>query len=950
MSSQPDTSKLMPRADTLWRFGPFTVRESERRVDRDGMPVRLGSRSFDILIQLLWRAGEVVSKEELLQAVWPGVLVDEGSVRVHISSLRKAFADSSSKPDSADWILNVPSKGYTFTGRVERGMVAEVTHHALPNEPLRVAGFVAPPLSLTQLMGRDTDVDKALAALADRRLVSVVGSGGIGKSRLALRVTEVYRTRDANRPRSVAFADLAPLVSGDHVFSTLARSLGVPIEEADTFRLLQSRIAGTHLLLLIDNCEHVLEALAPLVMRLLVALPGLRILATSREALQVEGEFVLRLSPLDVPAAAHTSLAVALQSSAVRLLVERAEAAGAQPFDDSHAPALSQVSRYLDGIPLAIELVAGRLCVQSVDDLLLRLDDHMGLYMEGNRASMPRHRTLAAALDWSVALLSPEEMRLFRRLSVFRGRFDVEAALSMVADEPDSDLSLQALIGLTEKSLISFDRSEPSARYRLLDTTRSYAAKLLMELGEKEVAIERHAMQMLDVMNAATEDLSVLTVARWNEQYAHWLDDVRFAIDQCFVRGAVKAASALSVASAPLWFHVFQLNEFRQRLALALQSLEAEQHPDSETMTWLRVALTNAILHTVGPVPEMGQVGERASAGAYASQSPILLVQARWGMCFFDVCRGDYAAGLRHAHALRDHTAAWADPIGVNLSHRMLALTSHFAGDFVAAQLHGQRALSVVGGAKRVRGNMLQVDANVASNAILARTLWIKGHPAQSHAASAEAIRSALATGQALSLCFALFGACPVAIWSGNLDQAREYVQMMIDEAEQRGLVYWNRWARCFAEGLAGMAPMLSEDRPLQKPRAWAAMEDPQKETLLTFCPDYVDDAMIARAWHGQGQWAAAEVYRAAGLRHERHGAFEEARSLYLRALALARRQGARVWEMRASISLANLLGERDDLAAARRVLDEALQGYAPQDEFPERLLAQKILASPSNS
>ncbi|WP_395345029.1 AAA family ATPase [Variovorax sp. UC122_21] len=168
-------------------------------------------------------------------------------------------------------------------------MVAEVTHHALPNEPLRVAGFVAPPLSLTQLMGRDTDVDKALAALADRRLVSVVGSGGIGKSRLALRVTEVYRTRDANRPRSVAFADLAPLVSGDHVFSTLARSLGVPIEEADTFRLLQSRIAGTHLLLLIDNCEHVLEALAPLVMRLLVALPGLRILATSREALQVEG-------------------------------------------------------------------------------------------------------------------------------------------------------------------------------------------------------------------------------------------------------------------------------------------------------------------------------------------------------------------------------------------------------------------------------------------------------------------------------------------------------------------------------------------------------------------------------------------------------------------------------------------------------------------------------------
>ncbi|MGK6310685.1 ATP-binding protein [Variovorax sp. DT-64] len=411
-------------SEVHWRFGAFLLWESQRRLEKLGQRVRLGSRAFELLLQMLKRGGEVVGKEELLATVWAGVVVEESSVRVHISMLRKALGEPEEGDNCKEWISNIPLRGYRFNGTAFREQVGIPAHPRLPGMPL--PSFTKLPERLTRLVGRDADVEQVLTALATHRLVTIVGAGGIGKTRVAIWAAECHAER-TDMP--LAFIDLSPLVSPAHVASTVARSLGAPADITDTTRAILQRLAGREALLLVDNCEHMLDSLAMLVTELLGALPGLRILATSREAIRIEGEHLVRLSPLAVPGAECADLVEAMASPAVELLVERAKAVGARAFEDSDGPQLAAIARQVDGIPLAIELVAARLGVQSIDDLALRLNDHLRLYSAGNRPVLPRHRTLAAALDWSIALLDDAELRLFRGLLVFLGRFDVEVGV-----------------------------------------------------------------------------------------------------------------------------------------------------------------------------------------------------------------------------------------------------------------------------------------------------------------------------------------------------------------------------------------------------------------------------------------------------------------------------------------------------------------------------------------
>jgi len=468
MQAQSEKSPDPASAEVRWYFGDFVVWEAQRRFERLGNAVRLGPRSFDLLLQLIKRAGEFVSKNDLLAAVWAGVVVEEASVRVHMSTLRKALGEPGDSDECKEWISNVPLRGYRFNGRVRREATV-ISARALAPEPQSDPGFAPLPVRLTELVGREADVASVLEALESHRLVTIVGTGGIGKTRLAIHAAESHQHTHGTE---IAFIDLSSLISQDHVLGTLARAVGVPADLPDTIGAITHRLMGRTVLLLIDNCEHVVDSLAPPLAGLLSVLPDLCILATSREALRVAGEYVFRLPALAIPNAEQISLTQALHWPSVELLVERAKAAGAGAFDESHGPLLAQITRQVDGIPLAIELVAARLGVQPVVDLARRLDDHMRLYAF-SRAALPRHRTLAAALDWSIALLGDTELRLFRWLSVFRGRFDVESALGVSAGSMDNEVAFDALISLVNKSLVFFDSNDAVAPYRLLDTTRS---------------------------------------------------------------------------------------------------------------------------------------------------------------------------------------------------------------------------------------------------------------------------------------------------------------------------------------------------------------------------------------------------------------------------------------------------------------------------------------------
>lgn len=939
-----DMSDIAARADTLqthaevcWRFGPFILWEAQRRLERRGQGVRLGSRAFELLLQLLKRGGEVVGKEALLAAVWTDVVVEESSVRVHISTLRKALGEPEHGDHRKEWISNIPLRGYRFNAPVFREEVGLPVGDLPPAVALPSPSFTKPPERLTRLVGRDADMARVLAALATRRLVTLVGTGGIGKTRAAIWAAECHAQRTG---MPLAFIDLSPLVSQAHVASTVARSLGAPADTPDTTRAILQRLAGRDALLLVDNCEHTLDSLALLVTELLGALPGLRILATSREAIRIEGEHVVRLSPLAVPDAECADLAEAMASPAVELLVERAKAVGARAFEAPDGPRLAAIARQMDGIPLAIELVAARLGVQSLGDLALRLNDHMRLYSAGNRPVLPRHRTLAAALDWSIALLDDAELRLFRRLSVFRGRFDVESALSVTQADMDPEVAFDALISLANKSLVSFDNSDAVAPYRLLDTTRSYAAARLAQTDEGPALQRRHALFMHALMRTATSDSGELTSQAWTARYAHRLDDVRSALDACLAQeDGRETGAALTIASAPLWFHVSQVEEYRDRVIAALACLAQQPGPDTEadteTEAWLQIALGNALWHTRGPGPEMGAACDRALAIAMSVGSVELALQARWGICVLHAIRGEYAAALHHSQVLFEFAQASPDPATLNLAHRMTALASHFCGDFAAASAGAQAAIVAGGAVRPTRVNLFQFDAAVASNALLARTLWLQGDAAKAMATATRAVALAQAGGNALSLCFALFGTCPVALWSDELELARKWVRMLLDEAQRRGLVYWHQWAHCYALGLEART---ADDRDLhvqQVAQQLAAFDAPRKEMLVTFCPDWIDDETITRADAGLGQWSAAETWRAAGWRCEQRGLDDEAQALYRRAIDTARQQGALGWEFRAAISTARLWARQGRTADAAALLDEICGRAAPGGDNP---------------
>ena len=903
MQAQSEEPSDLASAEVRWYFGVFVVWEAQRRFERSGEPVRLGPRSFDLLLQLIKRAGEFVGKDDLLATVWGGVVVEEASVRVHMSTLRKALGEPGESDECKEWISNVPLRGYRFNGRVRReapGIPAR------PAAPLADPGFTPLPVRLTELVGREADVASVLEALDTHRLVTIVGTGGIGKTRLAIHAAESHQHRHG---AEIAFVDLSSLISQDHVLGTLARAVGVPADLPDIVGAITQRLMARAVLLLIDNCEHVVDSLALPIAGLLSVLPGLRILATSREALRVTGEYVFRLPALAIPDAEQISLTQALHWPSVELLVERAKAAGAGAFDESHGPLLAQITRQVDGIPLAIELVAARLGVQPVVDLARRLDDHMRLYAF-SRAALARHRTLAAALDWSIALLSDTELRLFRWLSVFRGRFDVEAALGVSAGGMDAEVAFDALISLVNKSLVFFDSNDAVAPYKLLDTTRSYAAALLAQSDERPALLRRHAVLMRDLMKAAAAELSDLTEQAWAGRYAHRLDDVRFALEVCLTQQPdAKMAASLVTASAPLWFHLAQVVEYRDRVSAALALVDRQPTRDTETATWLNTALVSALLHTGRSTPELGAAADQALAGALAVKIPVLELQARWGRCTHDMFRGEYSAALDQAHTLMAAARSWSDPAALNLAHRVMAMANHFCGHFDVARMHSEASVRVGGGLGHARANMVGVNAIVAAKAMLSRTLWVQGETARALEEASDAVDRAQAAGKSVSLCSALYGACPVALWAGELELAAQWIHLMTDEARRKGLVGWLRYAEWFSQGLQlSIAP----DRDLyvrEVAGQLATYDAPHREMLATFCIDWVDDDLIERVSRGESPWVAAEVWRAAGWRAEQNAASGEAEVFYLRAIETARRQGAVAWEQRAALARVRLPG-----------------------------------------
>src|SRR5438132_3559683 len=445
-------------------FGRFKVVRHRRELLVDGRAVELSRRAFDTLIALIDARGSIVDKDALMQRVWPERVVEENNLQVQISALRKVLGAD------RHLVKTVAGRGYQFTGEIRD----EVTSGA--TAPVRLTNLPAPQ---SELIGREGPLGAVTALVTAHRLVTLTGGGGVGKTRLALAAARQLLPRFAD---GAWLAELAPLADADLVPVAVAAALGLSLGAGPaTTERVAAALGAKHLLLVIDNCEHVIEVAAAMAEAVLKASPLTRVLATSRESLRATEEYVYRVPSLDVPVDDNVDVEDVSRHGAVRLFNVRAHAA--EPGYDAHprhAIVAARICRRLDGIPLAIELAAARVPAFGVDGIASRLGDRFHLLTEGSRTALTRHQTLRATLDWSYELLSDVERIVLRRLGKFAGAFRLESAQAVAAG---SDVAVPAIpeivANLVAKSLVAADLGEAVVHYRLLETTRVYARESL---------------------------------------------------------------------------------------------------------------------------------------------------------------------------------------------------------------------------------------------------------------------------------------------------------------------------------------------------------------------------------------------------------------------------------------------------------------------------------------
>ncbi|PWK35474.1 ATP-binding protein [Cupriavidus plantarum] len=475
-------------------FGAFRLFPARRRLERDGVYVPLSSRAMDILIALLERAGDVIDKRELIARAWRNMVVDESNLRVHIAGLRRLLDDGDG---GARYVTNVPGRGYCFVGQITRVRGAlpgasgqgAVTGGGVERVAERVAEKVAEkpaaeedaarapvvpilsggsmPQRLARMVGRDEAVRDIAAALPAHRFMSIVGPGGIGKTTVAVAIAHGVASRCG---AATYFIDL-------HAINRGAQSDNDALRRA--LEAFAATMPATPTLIVLDNCEHVSCTAALFAERLVARSPAVHVLATSREALRAEGEQVYRLPPLaSPPSDAPFTAAQAQAYPAVQLFLERAEANGHPiAMTDSDARQVADICRRLDGVPLAIELAAGRVGAFGIDGTAALLDTRFLLHWQGRRTAPSRHRTLGALLDWSHDLLSDVERAVFARLAAFDDAFALHTALDAIDEGERADV-VDAIDGLVAKSLLAAKAMpDDTVRYRLPAVARVYAAE-----------------------------------------------------------------------------------------------------------------------------------------------------------------------------------------------------------------------------------------------------------------------------------------------------------------------------------------------------------------------------------------------------------------------------------------------------------------------------------------
>jgi predicted ATPase len=909
-------------------FGPFRLRATERVLEKDGTPLRIGSRALDILITLLEHAPEVVSKRDLMRRVWGQLVVDEVSLRVHIAALRERLADGDS---SVGYIKNMPSRGYCFAGVVTWAA-------ATPRETPRAAQQL--PREPLLMVGRDKVVRDLTAQLTKQRFVSIVGAGGIGKTTIALSLAHRMLSEFQG---AVHFLDLAPVEDARLLASLLASQVGLAADSQQPLPVILTFLREQRMLLVFDSCEHVIESIAALAEKIFRDAPRVHILVTSREALRAEGEQVHHLGPLECPPSYAESLtaAQALGFPAVQLFVNQvANSVHAFELTDADAPIVAEICRRLDGIALAVELAAARVGVHGVQGTASLLDKQFRLLWHGRRTALPRHQTLSATLDWSYNLLSETEQVVLRRLAVFVGSFSLQAALDVVAEGLGPAELTETLTLLVDKSLLTSDLTT-AIRFRLLDTTRAYAWQKLTESGEELRILRRHCEHMIRAFEPFGATIWALPSPESIDFFIVNLSNLRAALDWSFsARGDTRLGAKLAAASACLFHNAGLSPECAKWSERSMDTLDAFK--DTPLELEILACFASSFMEMRGSLPATHAAlvrGLDIAERLKVAPMQLYLLQSlyRW-----QVRSGDHHSLRQLTSRIERVTKQIADPLAAAIAHSSFAVTSHLTGD--NDDVHGHARIALAAPPFHLsKLNLMHFGQLHGVRSFLGRNLWVLGYAEQAMTTTEEALQEAANLNNPQPLCPVLMSCVEVPFETGDWKRAEDLIHRLSTIATKHHLFSYIRAALGWQGRLAVSCGDLSHGIGLLRTTIAALHEVGYEFHRPHFSLTLAEGLASA----GQYELAYSTICEAVAWAEKRARTLHfidllrvkgdiltsisvgEAEACLLESLELARRRGLLALELRAGISLAKLWADRAQPEKALGLLDPIFNRFS---------------------
>lgn len=797
---QPDASRLADRkvkggecmgaersagqGELSFAFGPYRLVPGRQLLLLGDQPVKLGGRAFELLRLLVQRSGQLVNKDELIAAAWPGTFVHESNLKVNMWNLRRTLGDTKLNPH---YVATIAGRGYMFVARVETA-IADLAHLGASLEDRAAAS----PPTLRHIVGREIEIAEVLDALNRERHLTLVGAGGIGKTTIAVAAARAYAE---HCPDGVCFVDLAAIDDVRLFPVAMVTALGIKGNPGNGFGAILDYLRPRQMLVVLDNCEHVLPAATIFASRL-AAEPGKsKLLATSREPLDGEAEHLVRIDALATPDRERgLDAGHAVCFPAIELFARRAADWAGYAIDENDWDAVASICRSVEGLPLAIELAAAQLENHRPAELLAMLDRHLGFPNPRQEGSHPRHETMLATIDWSYRLLSPKEAAVFRAISVFADTFELEDAIDVAGTIGlDAVDVMTGLGGLVVKSLLTARVHGPALRYRLLDSMRRYATGKRREDRADAALRARHAARVLTLFRRSEEEWSWLDTGDWIARYVSRFADLRAALGWAYGEdGDVRTGIELTAAALMLWSETSILTEAQGRAEQALALAETVPCDDL-----LKAKLACSRGWSLFYARKMTGEAETVwhDAIAFARNAGNLEYEQRGlvGLAFHLLQIGKIDAAIAHleeANTLSEHHRDWTSaPEG----ERALAWAKAHRGEFLESgrvldRLAAQYALPK-GALRMARQDVYRF---VTIRCYLPFVAWMTGRTDYAIAATREAVELAGQAGHWVSQANALgLAALPLALETGDMAALHHYSSQMQANMDREAIPRW---------------------------------------------------------------------------------------------------------------------------------------------------------------